>query len=581
MLRSSRTVATLVRTLLLSTPTVTAMVAALTTVACKDESQPEYWVEKLQDPAWQANSVKRLEQFFEDTFTRANKDLSSPEVKSLADKIVEPLTKTYVDHYADLDGKTRESIIKLLASFRDARSEPALKKAFDEFGKSGNGAEDVKWAARAAGDMKLDSLSEAMGQAFDKLKASTKEGASVYRDLNEAMLKHPSPAWSGILKTKLQDDIEPPGDGKDPGAVDKYRNALFWQTTSAQLLGELKDQTAVEPLLKVMLDPRKADVQSTAALALVKIGKPAAARTIKLLNDQDPDLAAYAAARMQKFRGGTEAPKDKPHIATAALVLGVMGRPEALDPMIAALKTTKDDPTRAILAREIAKIPATAASKEAFKTAYGTLPLDTQIPPGSNALQTLTESASQFYDSDFVPWLLERAEKTKGGDEEKKLLQSTATITVIKLMKQDQIPMVSGAVNKWGTQIEKDAFKQATELLKACGDRVSCYLANIEKSENQDQSKQSIGIKSGYMIGEYGDEKACGEIIDRLGSIENAAIRFVAGQTIDFLTPKGSAATADGLEKIIDKNAKTADKDKMAGDAPLKQIMYRIRARAE
>ncbi|HEX7671326.1 MAG TPA: HEAT repeat domain-containing protein [Polyangiaceae bacterium] len=582
MLRSSRTVATLVRTLLLSTPTVTAMAAAITLVSCKDESQPEYWVEKLQDPAWQANSVKRLEQFFEDTFTRANKDLASPEVKALADKIVEPLTKTYVDQYASLDEKTRESLIKLVASFRDKRSEPALKKAFDEFAKSGKGGDDVKWAARAAGEMKLDSLSEAMGQAFDKLKASTKEGASVYRDLNEAMLKHPSPAWSGILKMKLQEDIEPPGDGKDPGAVDKYRNALFWQTTSAQLLGELKDQSAVEPLMKVMLDPRKADVQSTAALALVKIGKPAAARAIKLLADQDPDLAAYSAARVQKATGAKEAPKDKPHLQTAALVLGVMGRPEALDPMIAALKAAKDDPTRAIIAREIAKIPPTAASKEAFKAAYEALPLDTQIPPGAGALQTLTESASQFYDADFVPWLIERAEKTKGTDkEERTLLQSTATITAIKLMKPDQIPIVNVAVNKWGTQVEKDAFKLATELLKACGDRVSCYLANIEKSENQDKTKQSVGIKSGYMIGEYGDEKARGEIIDRLGAIENAALRFVAGQTIDFLSPKGSAVAADALEKIIDKNTKTADKDKMAGDAPLKQIMYRVRARAE
>ena len=55
----------------------------------------------------------------------------------------------------------------------------------------------------------------------------------------------------------------------------------------------------------------------------------------------------------------------------------------------------------------------------------------------------------------------------------------------------------------------------------------------------------------------------------------------MAAQTIDFLSPKGSKEAADALDKIIDKNAKTADKDKIAGDAPLKQIMYRIRARAE
>jgi hypothetical protein len=38
---------------------------------------------------------------------------------------------------------------------------------------------------------------------------------------------------------------------------------------------------------------------------------------------------------------------------------------------------------------------------------------------------------------------------------------------------------------------------------------------------------------------------------------------------------------ADALQKIIDKNAKTADKDKIANDEPLKQVMFRIRARAQ
>jgi HEAT repeat protein len=583
MLRSSRIVASLIRALTLSAGTVTTVAVASLVVACKDESQPDYWVDKLQDRAWQGSAVKRLEQFFEDTYTRANKDLTAPELKALADKIVEPLTKLYVDNGADLDDKTRESVLKLAASFRDKRAEPALKKAFEDFAAKGKG-EDIRWAARAAGDMKLDGLSDSIIKAFDKLKASTKDGAAVYRDLNEAMLKNPSPSWSGLLKTKLDTEITPPGDGKAPEAVDKFKNELFWQTTSAQLLGELKDQSAVEPLLKVMLDPSKGDVQATAVLALVKIGKPAVARSVKLLQDQDPDLATYSLARWQKYTGAKETPKDKPYIATAALVLGTMGRPETLDVMVAALKTAKDEGNRAVLAREVAKIPATPASKQAFKEAYETFNMEAQMPPGANALQVLTESASQFYDAEFVPWLLDRAEKlekAKGEDDEKKGLRSTAVISAIKVMKADQLAVVGAAADRWGTQIEKDAFKQASELVKACTDRVSCYLANLEKGENQDKSHQSIGIKSAYMVGEFGDEKARGEIIDRLDRIDNAAVRFVSGQTIDFLSPHGSKDAADALDKIIDKNAKTADKDKIAGDAPLKQVMYRVRARAE
>ena len=80
--------------------------------------------------------MKRLEQFFEDAVTRANKNIEDPQVKALLDKVAVPLTNTYVNHYDDLDTKTRVSLIKLLSAFRDARTEPAVKKAFEEFSHS-------------------------------------------------------------------------------------------------------------------------------------------------------------------------------------------------------------------------------------------------------------------------------------------------------------------------------------------------------------------------------------------------------------------------------------------------------------
>jgi HEAT repeat protein len=373
----------------------------------------------------------------------------------------------------------------------------------------------------------------------------------------------------------------PPKDAKEASAVEKYRDQLFWQTTAAQLLGEIQDQTAIEPLLKVMFDPAKADVQATAILALVKIGPPAVQRTVKILKDQDEAMAAYAASKYQKAFDMKEAPKNKPHIATAAVILGTIGRSEALAPMMEALDSTKDETNKAVIAREIPKIPATPASKQAFRTAYEGISLDTDIPPGQNALQVLTESAGTFYDPDFVPWLIGRAGATKGSSDQQSLLQSTATVTAIKLMKPEQVNMVNGAVRRWGTQIEKDSFKMASELLKACGDRVSCYLTALEKSQNQEKETQFTAIKAAYMVGIYGDEKARDGLVERLDSLENAAVRFTAAQTIDYLSPKGSKEAADLIQKIIDKNAKSADRNKAAADAPLKQVMYRIRARAE
>ena len=81
------------------------------------------------------------------------------------------------------------------------------------------------------------------------------------------------------------------------------------------------------------------------------------------------------------------------------------------------------------------------------------------------------------------------------------------------------------------------------------------------------------------MIGVLGDAKARDALIEGLDGIENAAVRFVSAQTIDFLTPHGDAAVVDKLQAIITKNKKSPDTAKAAGDQPLQQVAYRLSAR--
>ena len=584
MFRSTRTLASLIARISFGTAAVAATCFVATTqVGCKDDSQPDYWVDKLPDSSWRPRAVKRLEQFFEDVVTRSNKDTAAPEVKALLDKIAAPLTKAYVDYYGDYDTKTRVALIKLLSSFKDARTEPALKKAFDEFvahPKTDKDNADIKWAARAAGDLKLPTLADPLLQAFMKLRASTMLGGVTYKDFNEALSDMHQQSWAGPLRTMLDADIVLPKGGNDKDKIDPYRDQLFWQTTSAKLLGELKDAAAVESLLKVMLDPAKADVQMTALLALVKIGRPVLPEAVKLLKGENDKLKAFA-ARRAKETGNDKGGDEDSTMKMAALILGTLGRTDAIAPMISVLKATKSDASKALIAREIAKIPGTNESKEAFKSVFESTSIDTTIPPGDAALQVLAESAGQFYDSSLIDWLLVRAEKTAGSGDDKTAFQSTVLSTVLKLAKPNQIDTIRGAVKKYGTQMEKDFLGMAEKQLKACGDRVQCYLSEIEKSENQEQKTQFAAIKAAYMIGIFGNEQTRNELIDRLGSIDNAAVRYAASQTIDHLSPKGSKEAAKKLNSIIEANAKTADSAKIAGDAPLKQVMYRIESRAE
>lgn len=581
MLHRARITSSLVRSLLLGscTAVVGTVMGATVLIGCKDESQPEYWIDKLEDPAWKPRAIKRLEQFFEDGMTRSNNDVSSPQMKALIDQIVEPLTKAYATDYENLDEKTRETLIKLLASFRDKRTEAGLKRAFEEFAKRGRGGRDVKWATRAVADMELNSLADTIFGAFDKLRADSEDGAIAYRDLADAMVRLKSKGWVGPLSSKLDADINKI-DPQKKDTVSDYKDQVYWQATAAKVLGEIGDTAAIEPLLKVLLDPAKADVHETALMALVKIGKPSMDPTVKLLSGQDTKLVEYSAARYKRATGAPQLPKDKPHVQTAAVVLGMLGRSEALQPLSAALNAADEDGTKALLAREITKIvPATAASKDVFKQAYEGISGDT-LTQGTNAIMMLTEAAGTFFDSSMIGWLLERAEKVEAGPDVKKGIQGVITVTAIKLMKPDQVGVVSSAVAKYGTQIEKDAFQRASALLKTCGEKASCYLTEMEKSSNQDVKSQFTAIKAGYMLAIFGNEQTRDEIVKRMGSFENAAVRFVAAQSIDRLSPKGSTEAADQLNAIIQKNAKTADGDKIAGDQPLKQVMYRLRSRA-
>lgn len=582
MLRSSRTVVSLVRSLVLgtaTTTTATVMVASLLVVGCKDESQPAFWVEKLSDASWKARAVKRLEQFFEDAATKNGNDIKAAEVQKLIDETVDPLTNTYVNDYDAMDSKTRVSLIKLLASFRDKRTEKALKKAFEEFAKKPATAKDetdIKWAAKAAGDLKLESLAVPMVEAFVKLRASTMLGGVTYKDYSASMLDVPSKAWVGPLIARLQAEITPPG--KDKSAIDPFKDELFWQTTAAQLLGVIGDPQAVEPLLKVMLDPNKGDVQATALLALVKLGKPTVDAASKLISGKDDKLVGFAMRRIKEISG--KDPQGTPYVATAALVLGTTGRSDATPALIAALGSEKDPGTRAVIARELTKVPATEESKAAFKTAYESFTLENELPVGGGALEVLTEASGQFYDPGMIDWLLDRAAKTKGSGDDLKAYQAGVTQVALKLAKTDQLATVKAAVDRYGSEdIEKKLYKQVEAQLKACGERAACYVAAIQKAENQEQATQFAGVKAGYMIGILGDDAARDELVGVIDGITNAAVRFVAAQAIDHLTPKGSKPVSDKLNAIITKNAKSADREKAAYDSSLKQVMYRIDAR--
>ncbi len=581
--RPSRASFALIRSIVLGSAFVTtSVVVSPVLVGCgPTENQPEYWLEKLEDPKYRPKAVKRLTQFLDDSLGKVQGDLKDEKVQVLLTTLVGPLTKVYVEHYGDLDTKTRVNLIKLLSDFRDERAVPALKKAFEEFAKrprETKDEQDIKWAVRAYGDMKSKELAGPVLAAFEALKAHTQLGGVTYKDYSKAMVAAPSESWEDALVTKLAAKVKHPSTGKNKSQkrdlIEPYRDELFWQVTAAQVLGALQSKKAVEPLIKTILDPSKGDLATTSLLALVKIGKPSIDRAAKIFDESDP-LVSFAKKAIKKATDAKEEPKGNPALASAAAIIGMCGRSDGIAPILKALEGKLEDADKAVLANELPKMPATAESKAAFKKTFESLPLSASLRR-TPALIVLAESAAKFYDSTMVEWMLERAKKTKGAGEEKLGLQQSLVTSALKIAKSNQWEAVTKAADKYKAG---DLAKGIAPLMKSCGDKVACYLDAVEKTENQSKKNQLSGIKAAYMIGVLGDSKARDSLIERLSSLENGAVAFVAAQSIDHLTPKSAPDVVKKLEERIAKNEKSADPGKLSKNSTLKQIAYRISVR--
>jgi len=233
-----------------------------------------------------------------------------------------------------------------------------------------------------------------MVEAFAKLRASTMLGGVTYKDYAESMLDMPSKAWVGPLTKLLEPEIVRPA--KDKSAIDPFRDQQFWQATAAQLAGQNRrpgrGRAADEGHARSEQGRHSARRRFP---ALVKLGKPTV------------DAATEAATRQRRQAGRLRhAPYQRDH--------GQRRRGHALrrdrrasaryvgsrrsDGAGGRLGTEKDAATRAVIARELSKVPATEESKAAFKTAFESFTLESEIPPGGSALEALTEAAGQFYD---------------------------------------------------------------------------------------------------------------------------------------------------------------------------------------
>lgn len=554
-----------------------------------DEGDPSTQVARLKEPALRAPALKRLTQMFEDAMTSDGGDRDGAHVRPLLDRIVEPLAQTCAA--GGLDPKARSLAVKLLADARDPRAAPCFIAILKEYQPEREGEEDVQTALRAVGRMRLAAAASPLLEMFTRMRASRLRVQGLYRDAADAIvtLAEDAPAalaaWEPRLIALLERPIE------DPKDLNVLKDELVWQTTAAQALGVLKSEKAIRPLLKVVLSPSKADAHMTAIFALLKIGKPAINEASLLLKGSPAELVAYGRAEEQRAAAGGGydlVPGSQPHVRVAALALGSIGRGEAAPILLSALAKA-GDADRAIIARELVKLPSSPAIQSAFRATLEKTPIPLTIPPGMGARVSLIQTSADFFDASMTTFLVKAALAMKGDEDDRVPVAEASLIAAVKLMTATQItsvkplyemrvPGFDGKPRALGQAIEKE-FAAAKELVTACRSDVDCYLRAMSAPTSQEKEGHFREIKAAYMVGIYGAPEVKPKIVDLLPKIKNQVARYVALRVIEHLSPKGDPATAAKLQAIVDDAEIRRDTQIIAMNASFKGIIYRLRAR--
>ncbi|MDJ0762660.1 MAG: hypothetical protein QNJ97_06680 [Myxococcota bacterium] len=89
-------------------------------VGCRDENDPDYWLDQMHDRPWRERSLRTLNEIFNRAMQKNNNDLENPEVKKIVDIMVPKLMQGYREFTRDKFNRTE--IIKLLAQMRDPRA---------------------------------------------------------------------------------------------------------------------------------------------------------------------------------------------------------------------------------------------------------------------------------------------------------------------------------------------------------------------------------------------------------------------------------------------------------------------------
>jgi len=524
-----------------------AATGALVT-GCADENDPKTWVTRLDDPAKRAEAIRRLSSAFDSKMGSANNNREDAQVSAFIDMVAEPLTKQYTS--GTVDEKTRAILIKFIADLRDPKTAPALAKALNDY-EPNKSDEDVKWASQTVTEMKKagklsdQSLIDGVWNAFAKYQPSKVGSSELTKSLATAVMTIKDPSYAPKAITKLEGPVADTPDSK----MDQL---MFWQATSIRLLRELKFGGAAKPLVKVMLMPSKADLAGVATAALRAIPKEATDALAAALDGSDPELAKMV----------NDYP-DKVSVAIVADAISAISLPKGKQALLAALPKADSDTSRVAIAGDLTRFPSEPAISDALVATYKKLAPGVRLKtPGEPfGRPYLAQTAEATFDPKLTEWLAKEVTDSKG--DEGASMQNFALPSAIKLMTKEQAKVVEKVAMKVWNAKEQSLFTEANAVLQQCDKDAACYVTALAAPPKDQVAMRHS--KAAWGAAMYGNQKTLTDLVALLPKIKASGVRLAVGMAIDHLAPKGDAAVAAELDKIVaatndDALSKIADK---------------------
>lgn len=538
--------------------------ASASASATPSDSDPATHVARLSDPARRGEAVDALLRMVEGTIAQDHGDPTGPHAKPLLDTVTAPLARVAAE--GQLAPERQAKLLTMLAKSRHPAIASALVAAIRR-----RSADGAKWAddrppspadaamgdvVAAAADLEVEPARAPLWILFQALRASSRKGeaGAFAAALGRAVERLAIPVWEAEASEMLAAPLDPNGD------LRAFRDQLHWQRTAARVLGRLRRQSAVEPLLRVALDPQKHDVAPAAIEAASNIGTPAAAAARAVLAGEHESLLAHAADRYRNAREKdiadvVDRTADDVRITQATLVVVAVGRAEGTDAALDGL--TRADPIgRGRIAAELHALPTTEATLASYRGAVEDSPLDLPISDEHRGVAALYVTMPRWLDPSLAPWLAELAVKLQGTDTGLASFREAALRSSMIVMTSEHLDAVRALAelitkDKW----EAD-FSASTKLLQACERQVACYLnqlAEREKANATDGAAKDdlVAAKAAAMAAIYAEPTDADALTEALIDAHSTAARRLLAAGLAKLFGEGDAARADRLDRAL------------------------------